>query len=105
MSGTFLDEVIHAPTRLQICAYLSTISEMEFKRLRDFLGVSDSVLSKHLKVLDEAGYLDVAKRSENGRSRTWLALNGDGRKAYLNHVRALRKIVDRTSPAANPPAT
>jgi DNA-binding MarR family transcriptional regulator len=104
LSSNSLDEVIHAPTRLQICAYLSSISEVEFRRLGDFLGVSDSVLSKHLKVLEDAGYLDIAKRTENGRSRTWLALNGDGRKAYLNHVRALRKLVDQSPLARSRPA-
>jgi DNA-binding MarR family transcriptional regulator len=93
MSSKGFDEVIHAPNRLQICAYLVSMSEIEFRSLRDFLGVSDSVLSKHLKVLDEAGYLDVIKRAENGRQRTWLALNRDGRKAYLNHVRELKRIV------------
>lgn len=88
-----LDEVIHAPIRLRICAYLASISEIEFKKIRELLDVSDSVLSKHLKVLEEAGYLDIEKRSANGRSHTWLALNADGRKAYTSHVRALRNIL------------
>jgi DNA-binding MarR family transcriptional regulator len=87
------DEVIHAPNRLQICAYLASLSEIEFVTLRDFLGVSDSVLSKHLKLLADAGYLDVIKRAENGRQRTWIALNKNGRRAYQNHVRELKRIV------------
>ena len=93
MNRNGFDEVIHAPNRLQICAYLASLSEIEFVTLRDFLGVSDSVLSKHLKLLAEAGYLDVIKRAENGRQRTWIALNKDGRRAYQNHVRELRRIV------------
>jgi DNA-binding MarR family transcriptional regulator len=93
MNRNGFDEVIHAPNRLQICAYLASLSEIEFVTLRDFLGVSDSVLSKHLKLLADAGYLNVIKRAENGRQRTWIALNKDGRKAYQNHVRALTRIV------------
>jgi DNA-binding MarR family transcriptional regulator len=93
MNRTGFDEVIHAPNRLQICAYLASLSEIEFVTLRDFLGVSDSVLSKHLKLLADAGYLDVIKRAENGRQRTWIALSKDGRRAYQNHVRELRRIV------------
>jgi DNA-binding MarR family transcriptional regulator len=93
MNRTGFDEVIHAPNRLQICAYLASLSEIEFVTLRDFLGVSDSVLSKHLKLLADAGYLDMIKRAENGRQRTWIALNKDGRKAYQNHVRELKRIV------------
>jgi DNA-binding MarR family transcriptional regulator len=93
MNRNGFDEVIHAPNRLQICAYLASLFEIEFVTLRDFLGVSDSVLSKHLKLLADAGYLDVIKRAENGRQRTWIALNKDGRRAYQNHVRELRRIV------------
>jgi DNA-binding MarR family transcriptional regulator len=93
MNRNGFDEVIHAPNRLQICAYLASMSEIEFMALRDFLGVSDSVLSKHLKLLADAGYLDLIKRAENGRQRTWIALNKDGRKAYHNHVRELKRIV------------
>ena len=94
MNRNGFDEVIHAPNRLQICAYLASLSEIEFVTLRDFLGVSDSVLSKHLKLLADAGYLEVIKRAENGRQRTWIALNKDGRRAYQNHVRELKRIVD-----------
>jgi DNA-binding MarR family transcriptional regulator len=93
MSRSGFDEVIHAPNRLQICAYLASLSEIEFVTLRDFLGVSDSVLSKHLKLLADAGYLDVMKRAENGRQRTWFALSRDGRRAFQNHVRELKRIV------------
>jgi DNA-binding MarR family transcriptional regulator len=93
MKRTGFDDVIHAPNRLQICASLSSMAKIEFWALRELLGVSDSVLSKHLKVLEEAGYLDVIKRTEKGRQRTWLALNGSGRKAFQSHVKELRKIV------------
>ena len=93
MSTLRFDEVIHAPNRLQICAYLTSLAEIEFQVLREFLDISDSVLSKHVKVLEEAGYLDVSKRTANGRQRTWLALNSNGRKAYNAHVRELKKIV------------
>ena len=94
MTRNGFDEVIHAPNRLQICAYLASLSEIEFVTLRDFLGVSDSVLSKHLKLLADAGYLHLIKRAENGRQRTWIALNKVGRRAYQNHVRELKRIVD-----------
>src|SRR5690606_6414093 len=39
------DEVIHAPNRLKVCAYLSSTAEVEFSTLRDLLEVSDSALS------------------------------------------------------------
>ncbi|MER6189259.1 transcriptional regulator [Streptomyces cyaneofuscatus] len=48
------DAVIHAPNRLQICAMLAAVDSMASSRVRQSLGVSDSVFSKHLKVLEGA---------------------------------------------------
>ena len=65
------DAVIHANNRLQVCALLAPVDEMEFAALRETLGVSESVLSKHLKVLEDAGYLALRKASMDSRQRTW----------------------------------
>ena len=55
MTPPLFDPVIHAPGRLQICAILSSVDEAEFALIRDTIQVSDSVLSKHLKQLEDAG--------------------------------------------------
>lgn len=88
------DEVIHAPNRLHICALLAPLEEAEFQILREELGVSDSVLSKHISQLEAAGYLALRKGPLNGRQRTWARLTRRGRKAFAGHVAALRAIVD-----------
>ncbi|MGD2131320.1 MAG: transcriptional regulator [Maricaulaceae bacterium] len=89
-----LDPVIHAPNRLQICALLSPLAEAEFAVLRDELGVSDSVLSKHIKQLEEAGYLKVRKGAMNGRQRTWTQLTAKGRAAFAAHVAELQRLAN-----------
>lgn len=86
------DGVIHAPGRLQICALLSPVEEMEFATLRDAVGVSDSVLSKHLKLLEEAGYVRLRKAAAGGRQRTWLSLTREGRHAFAGHVVELTRL-------------
>ncbi|MEU3205492.1 transcriptional regulator [Streptomyces cyaneofuscatus] len=88
------DAVIHAPNRLQICAMLAAVDSMEFSRVRESLGVSDSVLSKHLKVLEGAGYVEVTKARGASYPRTWIALTHDGRRALAGHIAELRRIVD-----------
>ena len=93
MTNSRLNSVIHAPNRLHICAILSTAGEMEFKWLRERLEVSDSVLSKHIKSLEEAGYVSVAKRRDFGHRRTWIRLNAAGRDAYTEHVKELKRMV------------
>lgn len=87
------DEIVHAPNRLQICAILSAVSSAEFAVVREGLGVADSVLSKHVRVLHEAGYLDVHKSTSASRVRTSLSLTRAGRAAYDGHLAALRAIV------------
>jgi DNA-binding MarR family transcriptional regulator len=86
------DPVIHAPLRLQACAILSAVNEVEFALMRDTLEVSDSVLSKHLKQLEEAGYIKVRKAATGGRVRTWLAFTAKGRKSFAAHVGELERL-------------
>lgn len=88
-----LDAVIHAPSRLQICALLTPLEEAEFQLLRETVGISDSVLSKQIKYLEEAGYVTLRKGVANGRPRTWVGLTGQGRRAFAAHVAALQAIV------------
>lgn len=95
------DPVIHAPLRLQICALLSQTLYVEFQVVRDELGVSDSVLSKHLKQLDEAGYVRQHAMSKNGRQRISLALTGAGKKAFAAHVATLQALASLASPEAH----
>jgi DNA-binding MarR family transcriptional regulator len=86
------DAVIHAPGRLQICALLSAVERGEFAMIRDAIGVSDSVLSKHLKQLEEAGYVQPIKVTSQGRQRTWLSLTAQGRRAFAAHVAELTRL-------------
>ena len=88
------DAIIHAPNRLHICGILAMVKEMEFRVLAEQLGVSDSVLSKHIKSLVTAGYVAACKRQQSGRPRTWAMLTDDGRAAYEGHVAALKAIVN-----------
>ncbi|MGY1639552.1 transcriptional regulator [Geodermatophilus sp. SYSU D00703] len=86
------DTVIHPPPRLQICGLLAAVDTMEFAAVRDAVGVSDSVLSKHVKQLEEAGYVKVQKATIASRQRTSLALTRPGRVAFDAHVAELRRI-------------
>lgn len=89
-----IDPLLHAPARLQIAAVLAQVSEAEFARLREVTQVSDSVLSKHLSALVEAGYVRLRKAAQGGRQRTWAALTAAGRAAFRNHLAALKALVD-----------
>lgn len=88
-----LDPHLHAPARLQIATVLANADSAEFARLREIAGVSDSVLSKHLSALVEAGYVRLTKSALDGRQRTWASFTRAGRKAFAGHMRALQALV------------
>lgn len=87
------DEVIHAPHRLRICVMVSAVDSMEFGALRDELSVADSVLSKQLKVLSDAGYVSLDKpKGRGGKMRTWVKITPDGRAALAAHLAELQRL-------------
>ncbi len=75
-------------------AMLAEVQDAEFALLRSATGVSDSVLSKHLAALAEAGYVSLRKATTGGRVRTWAAATRAGRAAFRAHVAALRSLVE-----------
>jgi len=87
-----LDAIIHAPVRLKIAAVLASVSDAEFATLREITGVSDSLLSKHLKQLEEAGYVTLHKAVAAGHVRTRITLRRVGRQAFASHVAALQEL-------------
>lgn len=92
--GPVFDEIIHAPNRLQICAMLAQVESLAFATVRDALEVADPVLSKHVKILQTAGYLSMtkARSRSSSRTRTWLSLTPTGRTALDGHLAELRRI-------------
>jgi DNA-binding MarR family transcriptional regulator len=89
---TGFDAVLHPPARLQIAAVLAQAQDAEFALLTKITGVSDSVMSKHLAALAEAGYVSLRKAASDGRQRTWARLTSNGRAAFRRHVKALEVL-------------
>ena len=90
------DEMIHAPVRLRISGMLRSAEKVDFAVLRDTIGISDATLSKHLKVLGDAGYITTSKARSAARSDarrlTWISQTAAGRAAFDAHVAELRRI-------------
>jgi DNA-binding HxlR family transcriptional regulator len=87
------DELIHAPTRLSLVAFLAATEWADFKVLRDSVGLSDSALSKQLTTLEDVGYVEIRKAFVGKRPRTSARLTTAGRTAFDRHVLALQEIV------------
>jgi DNA-binding MarR family transcriptional regulator len=99
VSEAAFDELIHAPVRLRICAMLSPVQRLPFAEIRERLGISDSVLSKHLSALAGAGYVEVSRVRADARSRRQVRLTTPGRAALRGHLSALQAIAAAAEPA------
>ena len=95
-STTFLsgfEPLLQAPARLQVMAILVQAQEAEFARLKELTSTSDSVMSKHLAALANAGLIKLTKTTAGSRQRTWASVTRSGRKIFQKHVAALQGII------------
>ncbi len=95
-----LDQNLTAPKRLAAMGILAAAKRVEFGYLREQLELTDSDLSKQLKVLLDAGYV-TSKRTGKGPTRTsWFTATADGRRALDRHAKALQKLLQPAPPPA-----
>lgn len=92
-----LDDLLTHGVRFSIMATLDGVDRAEFALVRDSVEISDSVLSKQVATLEEAGYVDVDKGRVGRRPRTWLRLTDTGRGVLAKHIGALQAIAGRTA--------
>jgi DNA-binding transcriptional ArsR family regulator len=91
-----LDRLLSDPTRLAIMSVLCAAEWCDFAFLRDAVSLSDSALSKQLATLKKDGYVEQ-RRTYLGRvPKTTVQAADQGRQRFLDHVEALRAIVERT---------
>ena len=88
-----LDRVIHEKGRLAIMSMLAASPELSFTELRDTLAMTDGNLTTHIRALQEAGYVSVAKSYQNRRPLTTCTLTPAGRKAFTGYINLLEQIV------------
>ncbi len=87
-----LDDLLLAPIKLRICAFLSGCQEADYRAVQDYCGVTASNLSKQLTALDERGYLAISKVASGRYTKTRLRLTDPGRTALAGHLAALQAL-------------
>lgn len=89
-----IDEVIHGRLRLGVMAYLAGAENADFNQLKTRLQATDGNLSVHLKKLEEAGYVAIAKSFQGKKPLTQIQLTEAGRKAFIRYLDAMAKLVN-----------
>ncbi|WP_245974751.1 transcriptional regulator [Thermomonospora umbrina] len=67
--------------------------------MRDTLDLTDGNLSRHIRTLEQAGYVEIHKGYQGRRPRTWLSLTPAGSTALAEELTALRALVARLDKA------
>ena len=91
-----LDRVIHERGRFAIMSMLAASPELAFTEMRDTLNMTDGNLTSHVRTLQEAGYVAVAKSFQDNRPLTTCSLTAKGRKAFAEYILLLEQIVQQT---------
>ncbi len=95
-----LDRVFHEKARLGIVSSLAGHSDgLGFSDLKSLCGLTDGNLSRHLQVLEEAGYVDIEKGYEGRRPCTRCRLSGKGRAQFSNYLAVLEQVLRKATQA------
>ena len=88
-----LDQIIHAPSRLNIVTNLYVVESADFIFLRNLTGLSWGNLSAHLSKLEEAGYVEIEKTIVNKKTHSVAALTEEGKKAFEEYKEKMKEVL------------
>jgi len=96
-----LDRAIHEKARLGLLTSLMAHPDgLAFADLKQLCGLTDGNLSRHLQVLQEAGFVKIIKGYERNRPHTKCRLTPAGRQRFLDYLAVLERVVRDAAEAA-----
>jgi DNA-binding HxlR family transcriptional regulator len=89
-----LDRVIHERARLSVLTSLITNPKgVVFNDLKQLCSLTDGNLSRHLKVLETEGMVEIVKGFDKNRPQTICRITPAGRTRYLEYLSTLEQVV------------
>lgn len=89
-----LDRIFHEKARLGIVTSLAGHAEgLGFSDLKSLCGLTDGNLSRHLQVLEEAGFVALEKGYEGKRPHTRCRLTEEGRERFADYLDVLAQVL------------
>ena len=89
-----LERAIHEKARLGIMASLVTHPDgLLFGDLKELCSLTDGNLNRHLKVLTEAGFVEIWKGSKANRPQTLCRMTPLGKTKFIEYVTELEKVI------------
>ena len=95
-----LERIFHEPSRLAIMSALCMArAGLTFNELKETCKLSDGNLNRHLKVLEEAGAIRVAKSFVGLKPRTTVTLSRKGLDRFTEYLDALAEVLNQARKA------
>ena len=88
-----LDQIIHAPSRLNIITNLYVVESADFIFLRNLTGLTWGNLSAHISKLENAGYVEIEKTIVNKKTHSIARLTPEGRSAFDEYKEKMLKVL------------
>jgi DNA-binding MarR family transcriptional regulator len=89
-----IDQIIHAPARLMVLAYLYVVESADYVFLMRMTGLTWGNLATHLNKLEEAGYIEMLKTFQGKKPHTTIRLTDQGRSAFKEYKKSMQKVLD-----------
>jgi DNA-binding MarR family transcriptional regulator len=97
-----LERVMHEKARLGMLTSLMAHPDgLLFGDLKELCALTDGNLNRHLKVLQEAGLVEVWKGMKRNRPQTLCRITAEGRKRFLEYIETLEKVIADAADAAD----
>jgi len=71
-----------------------------FGDLKALCGLTDGNLSRHLQVLEDAGFIGIEKGYDRNRPQTVCRITAKGHQRYLEYLKVLEQVVRDAAEAA-----
>jgi DNA-binding MarR family transcriptional regulator len=89
-----INQIIHAPARLMVLAYLYVVESADYVFLVRLTGLTWGNLSTHLTKLEEAGYIAIDKEFRDKKPHTTIRLTRQGRAAFKEYKRSMQQVLN-----------
>lgn len=90
-----LDQLIHAPARLNIITNLYVVESADFIFLKNLTGLTWGNLSAHLSKLEDARYVEIEKTIVNKKTHSIARMTAEGRAAFEVYREKMTEILDK----------
>jgi DNA-binding MarR family transcriptional regulator len=88
-----LNRAFESRVRLGIMSALAVNDNLDFTALKGLLDVTDGNLASHIKALEKEKYIGIEKSFIDKKPNTKYFITKEGRKAFVEHLKALEKII------------